>query len=97
MCFVQERTSATVFPARTKCPSEWTLEYSGFLMTKDLRSRKGDYVCVDSQSEASAHQTLILDRTDTRDHISDVKIGCGTLPCATFQKDALLPCVVCSY
>ncbi|GFX68836.1 uncharacterized protein TNCV_3865351 [Trichonephila clavipes] len=96
-CFVEERTSATVFAGKTSCPPAWTLEYSGYLMTKDMRSRKGDYICVDSNSEASADQVLILGKTEKQDHVSDVKLGCGTLPCNQFKKDALVPCVVCTY
>nr|XP_015911784.2 uncharacterized protein LOC107442673 [Parasteatoda tepidariorum] len=97
MCLVEERTSATVFPGRTQCPNEWTLEYSGYIMTKDLRSRKGDFVCMDVHSEEHDRDVLIMSKTEKHDHVSDVKISCGTLPCDNYPKDQLLPCVVCTY
>ncbi|GBN04638.1 hypothetical protein AVEN_167399-1, partial [Araneus ventricosus] len=97
VCFIEERTAATVFPGRTQCPPEWTMEYNGFLTTKDIRSRKGDYICLDSHSEPSENQVLVMGKMEKHDHVSDVKLACGTLPCNKFQKDALIPCVVCTY
>lgn len=51
LCFAEERTSAVMLSGRTSCPHEWTLEFSGFLSSKDMRSRKGDAVCIDSAAE----------------------------------------------
>lgn len=97
LCFVEERTSPTVFPGRTTCPPEWTMEYRGYMMTKDIKSRKGDYICMDSDSRTSDLDMLVLSKIDKQDFVSDVKLSCGTLPCEKYEKDKLLPCVVCTY
>ena len=96
-CFVDERTSATTFAGRTTCPSEWTLEYRGYIMSKDFKSRKGDFICVDVDSRTTDDEVLVTSRTDKPNYISDVKLSCGTLPCNKYQNDKLLPCVVCTY
>lgn len=96
-CFVDERTSATTFAGRTSCPPEWTIEYRGYMMTKDIRSRKGDFICMDVDSRPSNLDVLVLAKTDKQDYVSDVKLSCGTLPCNKYENDKLLPCVVCSY
>lgn len=96
-CFVDERTAPTTFPGRSTCPPEWTMEYQGYMMTKDIRSRKGDYICVDTDSAESDSDVFVLTKTDKQDFISDVKLSCGTLPCEKYETDKLLPCVVCSY
>ncbi|CAL1275489.1 unnamed protein product [Larinioides sclopetarius] len=101
VCFTEERTSATVFSGRTQCPPEWTTEYEGYLATKDaIISLKGDIICLDSHSKANDNKILVRDKTGApwkSEHVSDVKIGCGILPCDRFKKDALIPCVVCTY
>lgn len=96
-CFVEGRTSPTTFAGRTTCPQEWTLEYKGYMMTKDRRGRKGDFVCLDVDSRPSDLDILVLEKTDKQDFISDVKLSCGTLPCDKYENDKLLPCVVCTY
>ncbi|GBN33521.1 hypothetical protein AVEN_55989-1, partial [Araneus ventricosus] len=101
VCFTEERTSATVFPGRTQCPHEWTMEYEGYLATKDaIVSLKGDIICLDSHSKVNDNKILVTDKSGApwkSEHISDVKMGCGILPCDKFKKDALVPCVVCTY
>lgn len=96
-CFVDERTSPTVFAGRTTCPSEWTLEYRGYIMSKDIKSRKGDLICVDTDSRPSKLEVLVSAKTDKPNYVSDVKLSCGTLPCNKYENDKLLPCVVCTY
>lgn len=96
-CFVDERTSPTIFAGRTTCPSEWTLEYRGYIMSKDIKSRKGDLICVDIDSRPSELEVLVSARTDKPNYLSDVKLSCGTLPCNKYENNKLLPCVVCTY
>ena len=32
-CYASTRVAVTMIPAKTQCPSTWTLEYSGYLMS----------------------------------------------------------------
>ena len=33
VCYASMRVAVTMIPAKTRCPSTWTLEYSGYLMS----------------------------------------------------------------
>ena len=33
VCYASTRVAVTMIPAKTRCPSIWTLEYSGYLMS----------------------------------------------------------------
>ena len=33
VCYASTRVAVTMIPAKTRCPSTWTLEYSGYLMS----------------------------------------------------------------
>ena len=35
VCYASTRVAVTMIPAKTQCPSTWTLEYSGYLMKKE--------------------------------------------------------------
>ena len=52
VCFVKSRSSMFMMPARNDCPSGWTKEYHGYLMTAN-RSDKHSYefICVDGNPE----------------------------------------------
>ncbi|XP_054713091.1 uncharacterized protein LOC129222601 [Uloborus diversus] len=95
-CFAGERTSALTFPGRTACPPAWTLEYEGYLATKNFESRRGDYLCVDTDADATKDGALLTVDSDVLDAVSDLGMQCGTLPCDAYENK-LTPCVVCSY
>ena len=52
VCFVKSRGSMLMIPAQNDCPSGWTKEYHGYLMTAyyDHPNQK-DYLCVDKDQE----------------------------------------------
>ena len=44
VCYASTRVAVTMIPAKTQCPSSWTLEYSGYLMSANKgSSRHVDY------------------------------------------------------
>ena len=48
VCFVKSRGAMLMMPARNDCPSGWTEEYHGYLMTEHWNSPKQtDFICVD--------------------------------------------------
>ncbi|XP_022805963.1 short-chain collagen C4-like [Stylophora pistillata] len=65
-------------PARNECPSGWTEEYQGYLMTAyDNHTKQYDFICVDEDAEA---------RPGTRANkngalLYPVEGVCGSLPC----------------
>ena len=41
-----------MLPAKTQCPSSWTLEYNGYLMTNHRYHNRGMFECMDGNPEA---------------------------------------------
>ena len=52
VCFVKSRSSMLMMPARNDCPSGWTEEYHGYLMTEHHGHRHSrDFICLDGDPE----------------------------------------------
>lgn len=92
-CYVKTRSSKLMIPATYKCPSGWTREYYGYLMTEYHGHRNNRvYICVDKDAEAVAgskpnHNGALL---------YPVSGHCGSLPCRPYRQDLELTCVVCT-
>ena len=57
VCYVQERGSLLMIPARKDCPTSWTKEYEGALMTTASTKVRGTHYrtmfeCVDEDAES---------------------------------------------
>ena len=93
VCYTSTRYSILMLPAKLTCPPNWTTEYSGYLMSEELRSQ---FECVDSNPESvpgyDADQRLYQFYT--------VKVGCSNyrgLSCPPYSTaNKALTCVVCS-
>ena len=97
VCFVATRSVELMIPARTQCPTGWTLEYVGYLMS-DWRYRDGrtTYVCVDNNPESLLGLDSNNRLRDGRFHL--VEPICDGLLCSASQYSAEkeLACVVCT-
>ena len=65
VCYVATRSVAVMIPAKTQCPTHWTLEYVGYLMTGHHNHvSRTMYECVDKDSESvpglNAHKYCII-------------------------------------
>ena len=86
------RVSVLMIPARTSCPTGWTLEYSGYLMTEHIFHRRRSTICVDSlpetvHGEAGHTDGALLYHTEAT---------CSGLQCPPYDPQKELTCVVCS-
>ena len=52
VCHSSTRASVIMIPARLSCPSTWTLEYSGYLMSAHYTHHISSTECVDKNPEA---------------------------------------------
>ena len=53
VCYVATRSVAVMIPAKTRCPTHWTLEYIGYLMAeKQVHAGRSMYECVDKDPES---------------------------------------------
>ncbi len=93
VCYVRSRGSQMMIPATNKCPSGWTMEYHGYLMTAHYsHAHSSEYVCIDVNAEAipgtqsSVNGALLY----------LVQGSCGALPCRPYVHGYELTCVVCT-
>ena len=92
VCYASTRVAVTMIPAKTQCPSTWTLEYSGYLMSEHLGHYRSMYECVDKNpgsvlgSASAAHGVLFY-------HVE--AHGSGML-CPPYDPQKELTCAVCT-
>ena len=90
VCRVSTRASVLMIPANFTCPSTWTREYYGYLMTEaDFHA---DFLCVDKFLEAlpgggGAQNSGRLMHTEGH---------CSSLPCPPYIDHKELNCVACT-
>ena len=94
VCYVRSRGSQVMIPGTNKCPSGWTREYYGYLMTSHYgHAHPSEYVCVDVDAEV-----LPGSHRDTDGALLYVVEGnCNhALPCKPYIHGYELTCVVCT-
>ena len=93
VCFVQSRGSMLMMPARNDCPSGWTEEYHGYLMTAHYNHRhSSEFICVDGNPEyvyGSKHNK-------NGALLYPVEGVCGSLPCGPYVAGREFTCAVCT-
>ena len=93
VCHAESRGSHVMIPARNVCPSGWTLEYKGYLMSGHYgHNGRTEFICVDGNAEPT-----------TGSHVNKngallyfVEGNCGSLPCPPYADGKELTCVVCT-
>ena len=93
VCYVKSRGSMLMMPARNDCPSGWTEEYHGYLMTAHHgHKHSSDFICVDGDPEyvPGTH----ADRNGAL--LYAVEGVCGALPCLPYVSGRELTCAVCT-
>ena len=98
VCFVSSRESVLMIPAKPSCPSSWTREYYGYLMTGYKGNSATDqghvmFECVDKDQESVDGSF----RNDNGALFYHTEVSCGTgLPCPPYNEHQELNCVVCT-
>lgn len=93
VCYVRSRGSQLMIPATNRCPSGWTREYSGYLMTSHYNhNHESEYICVDKDAEVvpGGH------RNTNGALLYVVQSTCSSLPCKPYINGHELTCVVCT-
>ena len=92
MCSTSVRAQVLMIPAKTQCPSSWTLEYSGYLMSAYKNEHNTMFECVDGIPEtvpgyaANANGALFYHTEAT----------CNGLLCPPYEPEKELTCAVCT-
>ena len=94
VCYIATRSTVLTIPARYTCPTGFTREYYGYMMTERngaSRHRK-DTICVDKDtvpipgSAAETNPSIIY----------LMQASCNGLPCPPYVPKKALTCAVCS-
>ena len=95
VCFVQSRGSMLMMPARNDCPTGWTEEYHGYLMTEYYGHKKQlDFICVDKDAESIPGSQANKDGALL--YFVEGRCGIGNLPCGPYVNGRELTCAVCT-
>ena len=92
-CYVASRTAYLMLPGNNGCPSGWTGEYGGYLMSEQSPHKKSrNFICVDAVAEGVPGTKADLDGA----LLYLVEGICGALPCPPYVNGRELACVVCT-
>ena len=92
VCYVPTRNALYMIPAKYTCPSGWTREYFGYLMSAYYDHHQSQFSCVD--------HSLTPVTASSDDHYGflfyTVEGVCGSLPCPPYNREKELSCAVCT-
>ena len=92
VCLATTREAVVMIPAKLTCPSGWTREYNGYLMSEHRNHSPSTFECIDHDAEAVPGS-----ETDTNDGLLyHVEASCNGLPCDPYDPQKELTCVVCT-
>ena len=91
VCYAN-RSTTYMMPAKFTCPSGWTKEYHGYLMTSLDYQPKVEYVCVDTAFKGAIRRSKI----DKGLLLYPVEVKCQSLPCPPFNATMDMMCVLCT-
>ena len=92
VCYVSTRSVVYAVPARDDCPSGWTLEYKGYLMSEHYSHHRNTFECVDKNPESIPGSTANTDGA----LFYHVEATCNGLPCPPYDTQKELTCAVCT-
>ena len=92
VCYASTRVAMLMIPAKTQCPSSWTLEYAGYLMTEHHGHRRTMFACVDKDAESIPGEA-----GDTNGALFyHVEATCNGILCPPYDTEREMTCAVCT-
>ena len=94
VCYASTRNTVLMIPAKLTCPTNWTTEYTGYLMAA-YHSYNGRtlFECIDSTPQSVPG----LDGYDTNNALyHHVEATCNSLSCPPYDTEKEVTCVVCT-
>ena len=94
VCHVTTRATLLMIPAKVNCPTNWTTEYTGYLMSAAIGQHRSTYKCIDKDPESISG----LNGGDSNNALLyHVEPECSGLSCPPYDREKELTCVVCSH
>ena len=97
VCHVSTRPAIFMIPAKTTCPSSWTREYHGYIMSsyKGLGMGRLMFECVDEDQESLIGSTSAPKQGGILNHV-EAFCGADGLTCPPYDENKEINCVVCT-
>ena len=97
VCYASTRVAVTMIPAKTQCPSTWTLEYSGYLMSayrgvSDNIHYRTMFECVDKNPDSIPGSASNVNGA----LFHHAEATCRGMPCPPYDSQKELTCAVCT-
>ena len=94
VCHVSKKSTKLMIPAKMSCPTSWTREYYGYLMTEyHVHNRNSLYECVDHNPDVIPGSGK--DINGALFHLVEAVCGHG-LPCGPYVAKRAITCAVCT-
>ena len=94
VCYASTRVAMIMVPAKTQCPSSWTREYYGYLMTEreNPSHHRSSFDCVNVNPDVVPGGVA-----DTNGALFQYVIAtCNGLQCPPYQANRVVSCAVCT-
>ncbi len=92
MCYTPRRGTVIMLPARYSCPSGWTQEYYGYLMSDHRNHQRTSFECMDINAESVPGSA----RDDNGALFYFSQAACTGLPCPPYDTQKEITCAVCT-
>ena len=92
VCHVSTRGAVMMIPAKLTCPTDWTLEYTGYLMSEWIDGSTATHECVDAMAEAIPGTEV----NTNGGFFLHIEALCGDR-CPNYDSEKELTCVVCTH
>ena len=92
LCYVARDTVIKI-PAKIHCPTNWNVEYIGYLMGEHYNNQRSTYECVDKDPDSVLGQDADSSNSAYFNHIEP---DCTGISCGPYSAEKELTCVVCS-
>ncbi len=92
MCYTPRRGTVLKLPARYSCPSGWTREYYGYLMSAYRAHHPTSFECMDINAESVPGSA----RNDNGARFYFNEASCTGLPCPPYDTQKEVLCTVCT-
>ena len=92
VCYVPTRNVLYMMPAKYTCPSGWTREYFGYLMSERHSHHRSQFSCVDYSLKPVTGSSYNHDGF----LFFSIEGVCGSLPCPPYNRNKELSCAVCT-
>ncbi len=94
VCEATNRTGLLMIPAKKSCPTGWTSEYFGYLMTAHHSHKRTQFVCMDRSPESVPHGSS-GDEDGALFYVVEGRCS-PTMACPPYEDGRELSCVVCT-